>query len=185
MRPKSKFGYVNHDLWAVMDRARKQVPMSALGQKQTFGPRKSVSALPQKQTSVERIGMSALCQKRTLRCCTRSPDRRAAAGKVEQTAQATLAGLRRERQAMALFLMAPMIAVSMAPPAPPAITCETMPPILRLPDSAAATTDGSANVAIWPSTPQSDQPGNNVSNSTKVKRWRCLTCASSTKRSCD
>ena len=31
MRPKSKFGYVNHDLWAVMDRARKQVPMSALG----------------------------------------------------------------------------------------------------------------------------------------------------------
>src|SRR5262249_3699595 len=43
---------------------------------------------------------------------------------------------------MALFLIAPMIAVSMAPPAPPAITCETIPPILRLPDCAAATTDG-------------------------------------------
>jgi hypothetical protein len=27
MRPKSKFRYVNHDLWAVMERARKQVPM--------------------------------------------------------------------------------------------------------------------------------------------------------------
>ena len=36
--------------------------------------------------------MSALCQKRTLRCCTRSPDRRAAAGKVEQTAQAYFGG---------------------------------------------------------------------------------------------
>src|SRR6516164_7674555 len=104
------------------------------------------SERPLWRTSAGHAGMSALCQKRTLRCCTRSPDRRAAAGKVEQTAQATLAGLRRERQAMALFLMAPMIAVSMAPPAPPAITCETMPPILRLPDSAAATTDGSANV---------------------------------------
>ena len=33
--------------------------------------------------------------------------------------------------------------------------------------------------------PASDQPRNNVSNSTKVKRWRCLTCTSSTKRSCD
>ena len=32
-----------------------------------------------------------------------------------------------------------MIAVSMAPPAPPAITCETIPPILRLPNCAAAT----------------------------------------------
>ena len=27
MRPKSKFRYVNHDLWAVMERARKQVPI--------------------------------------------------------------------------------------------------------------------------------------------------------------
>ena len=41
-------------------------------------------------------------------------------------------------QAEALFLSAPMIAVSMAPPAPPAITCEMMPPMLRLPDCAAA-----------------------------------------------
>src|SRR6478672_13297623 len=31
------------------------------------------------------------------------------------------------RQAVALFLIAPMIAVSMAPPAPPAITCEMIP----------------------------------------------------------
>src|SRR5215471_5190089 len=59
---------------------------------------------------------------------------------------------------MALFLMAPIIAVSMAPPAPPAITCETMPPILRLPDCAAATIDGSANVTIWPSTPPPTKP---------------------------
>src|SRR5262245_54014465 len=62
------------------------------------------------------------------------------------------------RQASALFLIAPMIAVSMAPPAPPAISCETTPPTLRLPDSAAATTDGSANVTIWPSTPPPTKP---------------------------
>ena len=31
MRPKSKFRYVNHDLWVIMNPARKQVPMSALG----------------------------------------------------------------------------------------------------------------------------------------------------------
>jgi hypothetical protein len=37
------------------------------------------------------------------------------------------------RQAAALFLIAPMIAVSMAPPAAPAITCEMMPSTLRLP----------------------------------------------------
>ena len=38
-----------------------------------------------------------------------------------------------------MFLIAPMIAVSMAPPAPPATTCEITPPTLRLPDWAAAT----------------------------------------------
>jgi hypothetical protein len=43
-----------------------------------------------------------------------------------------------ECQAAALFLIAPMIAVRIAPPAPPAIACETMPPMLRLPDCAAA-----------------------------------------------
>ena len=59
---------------------------------------------------------------------------------------------------MALFLIAPMIAVSIAPPAPPAISCETMPPTLRWPVSAAATTDGSANVTIWPSTPPPTKP---------------------------
>jgi hypothetical protein len=42
------------------------------------------------------------------------------------------------RQARALFLIAPMIAVSMAPPAPPAMTCEITPLTLRLPDCAAA-----------------------------------------------
>src|SRR6516225_1515430 len=51
-------------------------------------------------------------------------------------------------QAATLFLIAPMIAVSMAPPAPPAISCETTPPTLRCPATAAATTDGSANVTI-------------------------------------
>jgi hypothetical protein len=33
-----------------------------------------------------------------------------------------------------------------------AITCEIVPPILRLPDSAAAITDGNNKVTIWPST---------------------------------
>jgi len=35
MRSKSKFRYVNHNLFGIMKPARKQVPMSALGQKQT------------------------------------------------------------------------------------------------------------------------------------------------------
>jgi hypothetical protein len=51
-------------------------------------------------------------------------------------------------QAATLFLIAPISAVSMAPPAPPAITWEIMPPILRLPDCAAATTEGSNKVTI-------------------------------------
>src|SRR6516165_360402 len=46
----------------------------------------------------------------------------------------------------------------MAPPAPPAIACETMPPTLRLPDCAAAMIDGSNNVTIWPSTPPPTKP---------------------------
>src|SRR5262249_39375937 len=49
----------------------------------------------------------------------------------------------RPRQAAALFLIAPIIAVSMAPPAPPAIACEMMPSTLRLPDCAAAVIAGS------------------------------------------
>jgi len=57
------------------------------------------------------------------------------------------------RQAAALFLIAPTIAVSIAPPAPPATTCEIMPPMLKSPDCAAAVTAGSARVTIWPSTP--------------------------------
>jgi len=48
MRPKSKVRYVNHDLWAVMERARKQIPMSALGQKRTFSQVQMMSALPPK-----------------------------------------------------------------------------------------------------------------------------------------
>src|SRR5215831_8684193 len=52
------------------------------------------------------------------------------------------------RQAAALFLIAPMIAVSMAPPAPPAIACEMMPPMLRSPDCAAAVIAGSNKVTI-------------------------------------
>jgi hypothetical protein len=72
-------------------------------------------------------------------------------------------------QAAALFLIAPMIAVSMAPPAPPAIACEMMPPMLRLPDCAAAMTAGNNNVTIWPRDPASDQTGNNVTNHTEIK----------------
>src|SRR5262249_34344396 len=62
------------------------------------------------------------------------------------------------RQAAALFLIAPMIAVSMAPPAPPAITCEMMPWTLRLPDCAAAVIAGSNKVTICPSTPPPIKP---------------------------
>src|SRR5262249_55189277 len=62
------------------------------------------------------------------------------------------------RQAAALFLIAPMIAVSMAPPAPPAITCEMMPSTLRLPDCAAAVMAGSNSVTTWPSTPPPIKP---------------------------
>src|SRR6185437_12956547 len=65
---------------------------------------------------------------------------------------------RAARQAAALFLIAPMIAVSMAPPAPPAITCEMMPSTLRLPDCAAAVIAGSNRVTIWPSTPPPIKP---------------------------
>jgi hypothetical protein len=65
---------------------------------------------------------------------------------------------RGSHQAAALFLIAPMIAVSMAPPAPPAIACEMMPPILRLPDWAAAAIAGSNNVTIWPSSPPPIKP---------------------------
>src|SRR5262249_58204502 len=60
--------------------------------------------------------------------------------------------------AATLFFIAPMIAVSMAPPAPPAIACEMMPPMLRLPDCAAAVIAGSNNVTIWPSTPPPIKP---------------------------
>src|SRR5208337_2312528 len=63
-----------------------------------------------------------------------------------------------DHQAAALFLIAPMIAVSMAPPAPPAIACEMMPPTLRLPDCAAAMIAGSNKVTIWPSTPPPTKP---------------------------
>src|SRR5262249_48644775 len=51
-----------------------------------------------------------------------------------------------------------MIAVSMAPPAPPAITCEMMPSTLRLPDCAAAVMAGSNSVTTWPSTPPPIKP---------------------------
>jgi hypothetical protein len=61
-------------------------------------------------------------------------------------------------QAAALFFIAPIIAVSIAPPAPPAIACEIMPPTLRLPDCTAAMTEGNSNVTIWPSTPPPTKP---------------------------
>ena len=48
MRPKSKFRYVNHDLWVVTEGARKQVQMSALGQKQTSAHVRVMSALSPK-----------------------------------------------------------------------------------------------------------------------------------------
>src|SRR5262245_57084885 len=46
----------------------------------------------------------------------------------------------------------------MAPPAPPAIACEMIPPTLRLPDCAAAVITGSNKVTIWPSTPPPIKP---------------------------
>ena len=52
------------------------------------------------------------------------------------------------RQAAALFLIAPIIAVRMAPPAPPAIACEMTPLMLRPPDCAAAVIAGINNVTI-------------------------------------
>jgi hypothetical protein len=65
---------------------------------------------------------------------------------------------RTDRQAAALFLIAPMSAVSMAPPAPPATACEITPPTLRLSDWAAAKTDGSISVTTWPRTPPPTGP---------------------------
>src|SRR5262249_47387249 len=62
------------------------------------------------------------------------------------------------RQAAALFMTAPMIAVRMAPPAPLAITCEIIPSTLRLPDCAAAVIAGSNKITIWPSTPPPTKP---------------------------
>ena len=78
-----------------------------------------------------------------------SPSARASSadGTMMPSAQVALRYLA-ARQAAALFLIAPMIAVSIAPPAPPAIACETMPPMLRLPDCAAAVIAGSNNVTI-------------------------------------
>src|SRR5690348_5022348 len=61
-------------------------------------------------------------------------------------------------QAAALFLMAPMSAVRMAPPAPPATTCETTPLTDRLPDWAAARTDGNNSVTTCPRTPPPTRP---------------------------
>src|SRR6476661_10053912 len=51
-----------------------------------------------------------------------------------------------------------MIAVSMAPPAPPATTCEIIPWTLRSPDCAAAVIAGSTRLTIWPSTPPPIRP---------------------------
>src|SRR3974377_2176265 len=61
-------------------------------------------------------------------------------------------------QAAARFLIAPISAVSIAPPAPPATTCEMIPEADRSPDCAAATTDGINSVTIWPRTPPPTSP---------------------------
>ena len=50
----------------------------------------------------------------------------------------------------ALFFIAPTIAVSIAPPAPPATMCEIMPPMLKSPDCAAAVTAGIAKIPTVP-----------------------------------
>src|SRR5262249_612017 len=76
-------------------------------------------------------GHVAAAQSSVMNAIIRSPRRR------ERAASADA------RQAAALFLIAPMIAVSMAPPAPPAIACEMIPSTLRLPDCAAAVIAGS------------------------------------------
>jgi hypothetical protein len=83
---------------------------------------------------------------------------RGCAGKPLLPSGTRATSFRTDRQAAALFLIAPMSAVSMAPPAPPATTCEITPLAVRLPDWAAATTDGSNNVTTWPRTPPPTRP---------------------------
>jgi len=65
-------------------------------------------------------------------------------------------------------LIAPMIAVRMAPPAPPATNWEMMLPMLKLPDSAAANRGQrkSYDLAEHPAT---NQTGNNVSDRTQIE----------------
>src|SRR5262252_6438658 len=65
---------------------------------------------------------------------------------------------RARSQAAALFLMAPTMAVRIAPPAPPATACETIPLTLKFPDCAAARTEGSNRVATCPSSPPPTRP---------------------------
>jgi hypothetical protein len=62
-----------------------------------------------------------------------------------------------------------MIAVSIASLAPPAISSKTTPVTLKLPDCAAAATDGNANVTIWPSTPPPTKPAMVFPNYPSIK----------------
>ena len=78
-------------------------------------------------------------------------------------------------------MIAPMIAVRMAPPAPPATNWEMMLPMLKLPDSAAAITEGSARVTIWPSTPPPTKPETMFpTDRTQIEIWRCFADAGAT-----
>src|SRR5262249_40680603 len=54
---------------------------------------------------------------------------------------------RDDAQAAALFFTAPISAVRIAPPAPPAIACDTIPLTLGLPDCQAMILDGNTSVA--------------------------------------
>src|SRR6201994_2849291 len=88
-----------------------------------------------------------------------------------------------ESHAAALFFMAPMIAVSMAPPAPPATACETTPLTLKFPDCAAAKTEGMGSALS--EKPASDQARDDISSRAQIKCGGRFAGANAAYRACD
>jgi hypothetical protein len=78
-----------------------------------------------------------------------------------------------------------MTAVSIAPPAPPAIACEMIPVTLRLSDCAAPNDRRQQQRNDLAEQPASDQTGYNVTNHPEIKSRRCLAGAYSTNCSCN